>query len=673
MGNRHMDHEQRGDDPLFFLSAAGCAPISRSREMRGKFAQNGEQHVFIRETGPDVPDCRLRCVQRGRADRRYRPLVAFLAKEELPVVLSGDWTGRDCDFAVRDIHAEPEKDRFPLRKHYSDEFLGVVINRLRTTRSCGAEPGEKEAEPRLRRIEEIEAYCRICGHTFQPWLARAIRGELEKATASDSSDQRKHSMTALGYLINIDWSKKALRVPDAKTARKILDEEFCGLEAVKTRILEIIAQIRRTGELPRWGILLSGPPGTGKTSIAKAFARLLNEPVIPLDISSLGSDPEGVSGSSRIYSNARPGLILDKLRIAGSATGVLLINEVDKATEQGRDGKRGSSDVLLTLLDGQGFYDNFMETSVPTDGLFAVATCNELSKISAPLKNRFYVIEIPGYTSEEKKVILSDYVLPRAMRPLKLRPGQMSFTEEAAETLVREYAVEPGARDLEQYAERFTGVFCRRMSERGEEYSHAFTKDEVRGLLGSPKRVRRSFALNPGEINTAYYYDGAARILLMEAAVTRGSGQFKVFGPVPEAQKEYIQIAYECMKNTMSIDLSDKDVAVFIPHTVPPSLDNHLGCAAYAAICSQILNVRLELRSIAFVGGVDLNGNLYFDDADVLPLMRALREAGIDTIYAPLGVGEMIRSHADETCSVTVMEAQDARSLLSLAMAASRV
>ena len=459
----------------------------------------------------------------------------------MPVTVTGRHMKKNGVYVVLSVDYDTESDPVRGMLSYSSGFLKAILERLENPCVQKAYQTESKGKPFLTKTEEIEAFYRVCNHVLPEWNARAIQRELSKVKGNSmSSDNRKHAQTALQYLVNIDWGTKELNVPNVREARSILDAMFFGLESVKTRILEIVAQINRTGELPMWGILLNGPAGTGKTSIAKAIAQLLNEPIISIDISSIGGDPEELSGSSRIYGNGRPGIVLDKMLSARSSTGVLLINEIDKATAKGRDGQVGSADVLLTLLDRQGFFDNFLEDAIPTDGLFAVATCNDIDKLSAPLRDRFLVINIPGYIPEEKEAIWKDYVLPKVMKRLKMRPEQMDFTPEAINELIRGYAVEPGVRDLEQYSERFAAVLCTMLDQNGDDYSHTFTREEVIKLLGPSRRTRRSFAVNPGEINTIFYYEGTAHFFLLEASVANGTGRFQVLGPVPDLQKEYI-------------------------------------------------------------------------------------------------------------------------------------
>ena len=163
------------------------------------------------------------------------------------------------------------------------------------------------------------------------------------------------------------------------------------------------------------------------------------------------NDPEQLTGSSRIYSNAKPGIIMEAFSMAGESNLVFIINELDKAASG--KGNGNPADVLLTLLDNLGFTDNYMECMIPTSGVYPIATANDKSQISAPLMSRFAVIEIPGYTAEEKKIIFSKFALPKALKRIGLNAGECIVTEDAIDMLVERFANAGGIRDLEQAAE----------------------------------------------------------------------------------------------------------------------------------------------------------------------------------------------------------------------------
>ncbi len=645
------------------ISQSSAIPRDLPAKIKGKFEKRGDECFFRVETVSRTLQTELRCLKSDEC-RRIAPLILYLAEEKIPVVLSG--VQMSNVYVVRNMEVAPQAEYL---SKYSPSFVESVVRQLRDHSDTAGQSAMRPSLPFMRRKEEMEAYYEICKHTMPDWLSIAIQRELgHLKTNGTASDNYKHALLALQYLVNINWAKLKLAVPPVDKVREVLDEAFFGLTEVKTRIMEIIAQIRRTGELPKWGVLINGPAGSGKTSVAKAFAAILGMFTIYIDVSSLGDDPETLSGSSRIYSNGKPGIIWDKLFQARSGTGVLILNEIDKASGQGKDGKASSADVLLTLLDNQGFMDNYMELAIPTDSLFCVATCNEIEKLSAPLRDRFLVIDLPGYSPEEKAVIWTNYVVPQVLERLNIPRDQIGFTDEAVSLIVSEYAVAPGVRDLEQLAERFAGSYCIEADEEGDDYERLFSKDDVRDLLGPSKKVFRTFAVNPGEINAAFYHAGKAHFFLIEAVMTEGKGELRVLGPVPDLQKEYIQVAYECVRQTTSCDLSSKDITIFIPQPVPGGAENYIGCAAYAAICSKLLNTSLAIRDIAFVGGVDLNGNLYFDESDITPLLKSMKTMGITTLYAPFGTSAMIDPKVNSECNITVIEARDAKSLISLAV-----
>ena len=200
-------------------------------------------------------------------------------------------------------------------------------------------------------------------------------------------------------MTNIQWKNNYFEAIDPVEARRILDEELYGMEKVKQRIMETIIQINRTHTLPAYGLLLVGPAGTGKSQIAYAVARILKLPWTTLDMSSI-NDPEQLTGSSRIYGNAKPGIIMDAFSMAGESNLVFIINELDKAASG--KGNGNPADVLLTLLDNLGFTDNYMECMIPTGGVYPIAR-----RYQCPADVTFCSDRYPGlYAGREKNHFL---------------------------------------------------------------------------------------------------------------------------------------------------------------------------------------------------------------------------------------------------------------------------
>ncbi|MFZ1697695.1 MAG: AAA family ATPase, partial [Blautia wexlerae] len=337
-----------------------------------------------------------------------------------------------------------------------DGFLQFMIERLLAS-SAPAEIVEDEDEEetgdemKLTSIQSITDFMTCAGRTLPDNIRLWARRNLAVARSHEvSPEERRHAQRALSIMMNVQWKSNYFEAIDPQEARRILDEELYGMESVKQRIIETIIQINRTHTLPAYGLLLVGPAGTGKSQIAYAVARILKLPWTTLDMSSI-NDPEQLTGSSRIYANAKPGIIMEAFSAAGESNLVFIINELDKAASG--KGNGNPADVLLTLLDNLGFTDNYMECMVPTVGVYPIATANDKSQISAPLMSRFAVIDIPDYTSEEKKIIFSKYVLPKVLKRMSLKAEECVVTEDGLDAIVELHKNTSGIRDLEQAAE----------------------------------------------------------------------------------------------------------------------------------------------------------------------------------------------------------------------------
>ena len=385
-------------------------------------------------------------------DSRFVSLLKWLGENHINVRLSGG--NKENGYAVYKIRETAFGGGTKLSAE--DGFLQFMIERLLAS-SAPAEIVEDEDEEetgdemKLTSIQSITDFMTCAGRTLPDNIRLWARRNLAVARSHEvSPEERRHAQRALSIMMNIQWKNNYFEAIDPQEARRILDEELYGMESVKQRIIETIIQINRTHTLPAYGLLLVGPAGTGKSQIAYAVARILKLPWTTLDMSSI-NDPEQLTGSSRIYANAKPGIIMEAFSAAGESNLVFIINELDKAASG--KGNGNPADVLLTLLDNLGFTDNYMECMVPTVGVYPIATANDKSQISAPLMSRFAVIDIPDYTSEEKKIIFSKYVLPKVLKRMSLKAEECVVTEDGLNAIVELHKNTSGIRDLEQAAE----------------------------------------------------------------------------------------------------------------------------------------------------------------------------------------------------------------------------
>lgn len=414
-------------------------------------------------------------------DVRFVSLLRWLGESHINVRLSGQ--NREDGYAVYKIREIAFGGGTKLSAE--DGFLQFMIDRLLASSAPAEEIEDEDADEvgdsmKLTSLQSITDFITCAGRTLPDNIRLWARRNLAVARSHEvTPEERRHAQRALSIMMNIQWKNDYFESIDPQEARRILDEELYGMERVKQRIIETIIQINRTHTLPAYGILLVGPAGTGKSQIAYAVARILKLPWTTLDMSSI-NDPEQLTGSSRIYANAKPGIIMEAFSMAGESNLVFIINELDKAASG--KGNGNPADVLLTLLDNLGFTDNYIECMVPTVGVYPIATANDKDQISAPLMSRFAVIDIPDYTPEEKKIIFSQYALPKVLERMSLHEDECVLTADALDAVVEQYTDTTGIRDLEQAAEHLAANALYQI-----EVNHVsevtFDADMVRDLL----------------------------------------------------------------------------------------------------------------------------------------------------------------------------------------------
>lgn len=387
-----------------------------------------------------------------KIDARFTSLIKWLGDNRIKVKLTGDNT--PDGYAVYKICEIVHNNSDKLSS--SDGFLQFMIERLLESSALAENISDDELDEsadnmKITSLTSISDFLNCAGITLPENIRLWARRNLAVARSSEvTPEEKRHAQRALSIMLNIKWKSNYFESIDPDEARRILDEELFGMESVKQRIIETIIQINRTHTLPAYGILLVGPAGTGKSQIAYLIAKILKLPWSTLDMSSI-NDAEQLTGSSRIYSNAKPGIIMEAFNMAGESNLVFIINELDKATAG--NGNGNPADVLLTLLDNLGFTDNYMECLIPTSGVYPIATANYKDQISAPLLSRFAVIDIPDYTREEKKIIFSKFALPKVLKRISLHEDECIVLDDGLDAVLDIFKNTTGIRDLEQAAE----------------------------------------------------------------------------------------------------------------------------------------------------------------------------------------------------------------------------
>lgn len=386
-------------------------------------------------------------------DARFENLIRWLGDNHICVKLSGKSTDAGyCVYKIYELGVSVRGSKLAGENGFLQFMMGRLFqSEAPTNEEVDIDDMEDSDDMKLTSIQSITDYITCAGSTLPDNIRLWAKRNLAVAKSAEvTPEERRHAQRALSIMLNIQWKNTEFQPIDPVEARRILDEELYGLDQVKQRIIETIIQINRTHTLPAYGILLIGPAGTGKSQIAYAVARILRMSWTTLEMSSI-NDPEQLTGSSRIYANAKPGLIMEAFANAESSNLLFIINELDKACSG--KGNGNPADVLLTLLDNLGFTDNYIECNIPTTGVYPIATANDRDAISAPLMSRFAVIELPDYTIEEKRVIFTNFAMPKVLNRIGLKNDEIDITDEALDAIMDKFKETSGIRDIEQAAE----------------------------------------------------------------------------------------------------------------------------------------------------------------------------------------------------------------------------
>ncbi len=445
--------------------------------------------------------------------------------------------------------------------------------------------------------------------------------------------------TYLDWLLELPWSTARTEAIEINNARSILDADHYGLEPVKRRILEHLA-VRKLNPEGRSPILcFVGPPGVGKTSLGQSIARATGRDFMRASLGGVHDEAE-IRGHRRTYLGALPGKIIQSIHKAGSRNPVLMLDEMDKL---GGGIQGDPSAALLEVLDpaqNGTFQDNYLGVAFDLSDVFFIATANVPDQIPGPLRDRMEMIEIPGYTQEEKVEIARRYLLDRQREATGLSAEQLTITDAALNTIVSAYTREAGCRQLE----RELGAVARHVAVRIAEgliESAQIDADALYDVLGAPKfesevAMRTSV---PGVATGLAWTPVGGDILFIEANRSRGSGRLVLTGQLGDVMKESAQTALSLIKsraNALGVDaeaLQSDDVHVHVPAGAIPKDGPSAGVAMYSALVS-LLTDRCVREDIAMTGEITLRG-LVLPVGGIKEKVLAARRAGIRTVLLP--------------------------------------
>ncbi len=492
-------------------------------------------------------------------------------------------------------------------------------------------------------FEEIEAFRNKILSSKMPEQAEteALR-QLKKL-------ERMHPDTAetatlrnwLDIMTDLPWSVQSQDNLDLFKAERILNEDHYGLERVKERIVEALA-VRKLVEKPKGSILcLVGPPGVGKTSLGRSIARALDRKFVRLSLGGLHDEAE-IRGHRRTYVGAMPGRIIQAVQQAGTNNPLIMLDEIDKV---GADFRGDPSSALLEVLDPEQnstFRDNYLGVTFDLSNVMFMTTANMLDTIQPALRDRMEVINLTGYTEEEKGEIARRHLIPKQIEENGLDKTDVKFERRAIARIVSEYTLEAGLRQLE----REIGKVCRKVARRKAEQEKKFkpvrvTPDNIKDFLRAP-RIFNETKLKKDTIGTVTGLAWTAvggDILFIEALKTRGKGKLMLTGQIGEVMQESAQAAFSYAKarsKELGIDetiLDNFDIHIHLPEGAIPKDGPSAGITMATALVS-VLAQRPVKKDVAMTGEITLRGNV-LPIGGVKEKLLAARRAKLKTVILP--------------------------------------
>ena len=472
-------------------------------------------------------------------------------------------------------------------------------------------------------------------------VAEKATQELERLEAMPPmSAEATVSRNYLDWLIAVPWHKRSRESRDLKRAEKILNEDHHGLEKIKDRILEFLA-VRTLVKKPKGTILtFAGPPGVGKTSLAKSIARATNRKFVRLSVGGVRDEAE-IRGHRRTYIGAFPGQVIQMMKKAGTVNPVFLLDEIDKMS---MDFRGDPSSALLEVLDPEQnhtFLDHYLDVEFDLSNVMFICTANVMHTVPQALRDRMEVLQLAGYTELEKIEIARRFLSPKALPAAGLSKKNIVFTDESFAKIIQRYTREAGVRNLEREISSVCRKVARKVVLTGKSFYEEISAEKVTEYLGVP-RFRPSMAEAQNEVGVATglaWTEAGGELLVTEATLMSGRGRLTLTGQLGEVMQESAQAAMSYVRSTaheigITRDFHRRtDVHIHVPEGAIPKDGPSAGITLATALVSALANVKTR-RDVAMTGEITLRGK-------VLPIgglkekVLAAHRAGLKNIILP--------------------------------------
>jgi ATP-dependent Lon protease len=514
------------------------------------------------------------------------------------------------------------------REYYLREQMKAIQKELGEQ-----DEGQRDVEDLKKKIEEAGMPDDVKKEALKE-LGRLSR---MSPMAADYSLTRNY----IEWLAVLPWAKTSGAEVDIPKAKAVLDEDHYDLEKVKDRILDYLSVRRLKPNMKGPILCFVGPPGVGKTSLGKSIARALGRKFVRLSLGGVHDEAE-IRGHRRTYIGALPGQIIQGIRRAETKDPVFMLDEIDKV---GRDFRGDPGSALLEALDPEqnsSFRDNYLDVTFDLSKVLFITTANMLDPIAEPLRDRMEIIELQGYTEEEKVHIAFQYLIPRQIDENGITAEQIEFPEESVRYVIRHYTREAGVRSLE----RTFGTICRKQARRlaeGKSEKLVVTKETIQEFLGGIK-IRSEGEIaerteRPGVAVGLAWTPSGGDVLFVEATRMKGKGGFTITGQIQDVMRESMQAAHSWVRsnaNELGLDeefFSNHDIHVHVPAGAIPKDGPSAGVTIVTALVS-LLAGRQVRPLVAMTGEITLSGNV-LPVGGIKEKMLAAKRAGVTDVILP--------------------------------------